>query len=111
MSPLLDRFTNFFKKQPPAEMTDQERMMFYIEQTIEKSKLEDKEHCTICIFQTPRETPTGATLELFRPELIIPEDANYIEDRLIKMGHYCSTKYSRNSITVFVYFDEDQFKF
>jgi hypothetical protein len=106
MSQLLDRFTNFFKKQPPVEMTEQERIMYYIEQTIQKSKLEDKEHCTVCMFQTPRETPTGATLELFRPELVIPDDAIYIEDRLIKMGHYCSTKYNRNSITVFVYFGQ-----
>ncbi len=89
MSQLLDRFTNFFKKQPPVEMTEQERIMYYIEQTIQKSKLEDKEHCTVCIFQTPRETPTGATLELFRPELVIPDFYIYIDDIFFYLGLFC----------------------
>lgn len=107
----INLISNFFKKQPTEEMSDQDRMLYYIEQTIKKSQEEGKEHCTVCLFQKPRETSTGATLELFRPDLVIPEDANYIEDRLIKLGHYCSTKYNRNAITVFIYFDENKFNF
>lgn len=106
-----ENFKKFFRKgKNHVEKTDHELMFEQIEQAIYKAKDAGREHCTIYIFKENREVSTGATLEIYRPNLDLPDDAYYIEDRLIKMGFYCSNKFLRDTLTVFIYF-EDKFKF
>lgn len=105
------KFNKFFRKsKSELEKTDQERMFDQVEQAIEKAKDAGREHCVVYIFKENREVSTGATMEIYQPTLDLPDDAYYIEDRLVKMGFYCSSKFLRDTLTVFIYF-EDKFKF
>lgn len=106
-----EKFNKLFRKgNNHVEKTDQELMFEQVEKAIEIAKDAGREHCTVYIFKEKREVSTGATLEIYQPTLDLPDDANYIEDRLIKMGFYCSNKFLRDTLTVFIYF-EDKFKF
>lgn len=106
-----ENFKKFFRKDKNhVEKTEKELMFEQVEQAIEKAKDAGREHCTVYIFKENREVSTGATLEIYHPTLDLPDDAHYIEDRLIKLGYYCSNKFLRDTLTVFIYF-EDKFKF
>ena len=92
------------------EKTEHEIMFNEIEDAMRKAICDGRNHCAIYMYKENREVTTGATLELYRPDASFSDDAIYIEDRLITMGCYCSAKFLKDTLTVFIFF-EDKFAF